>query len=94
MAIKRLNPQIELTWVNAVCERQDIIVYPDSDLEVPSNLVKVVKYLFGKGSHVVFNDSVYPSKIRIKRATFILPEAKAVCDGFTIKEADDENYIS
>lgn len=83
------NPVLETTINKAYFINQDIAVFP-SDAPLPDNISNVIKFLFGKGD-VLEQDIVNnASCLIIKRASYVLCDAKTINADWVYKEVKDD----
>lgn len=81
------NPTFETKLIKAVFINQEIVVFPQG--EMPGNLDKAVKFLFGEGA-VVTQDCVNNSAcIIIKGASYVLNNVKTLNAEWEYKEVKD-----
>ena len=85
-----MNPVYETKINRAVFFNQEIVVYPDRDADYPENLVKAIRFLFGKGVRVREDcTNGYPS-FTITGANYELRNVSTTCADWTYTEVKNE----
>lgn len=88
-----ISPLWETIIHRAVFLNQDIIVYSKPE-NIPDNFDKVVKFLFGEGATVVEDFINGQPSLVIKRASFVLNNARTVDADWTHREVKNESTDS